>query len=212
MKQPLIITFGREFCSGGAQTAKKAAELLGIPYYDKQIIDHAADIAKLSSTVVEQLEEKPVKMWMSAGYQYSAHWYIRDPELTLPVGLRIADAQFQAIEKLAEAGSCVIVGRCADYVLRQYPHTLNVFIRADLEQRIARACRLYGLEEEDAKKLIKKTDKIRADYYAGHTGWEWGSRKHHDLIINTARVGIDAAAELVAACARELQESPDFLL
>ena len=125
----------------------------------------------------------------------------------LPVHARIYEAQCDAIRHMAGKGPCVIVGRCADYVLGECSHVVevvNVFIRADLDKRVRRAMRLYGLNEADARKLIQKTDKIRAKYYNTHTNRSWGSAGNYSLVIDTGKLGTDGAAALIESAIKEI--------
>lgn len=204
MNNSWIITIGREYCSGGAETGHRVAEYFGIPYYDKKIVDEAADIAGMSSDTVKRHDEKPVSMFSFMAevnsYPYSSYYYASDPELSYPVGMKIADAQFKLIRSYAKKGPCVIVGRCADYILRDQPNVLNVFIRADMGMRVERAMRLYGIEASDAKKLIKRTDKIRSSYYKYHTNQEWSDPANYNLIIDSGKMGTRAAAEVIERC------------
>lgn len=205
MKKGWIVTIGREFCSGGAEVARKLAERMNVPYYDRALIDHVVENTNLSREVVEAHEETPMSFW--AGYQYGGYWYRDDPSLELPVHARIYEAQCDAIRHMAGNGPCVIVGRCADYVMGECSHvveTISVFIRADLEKRVRRAMRLYGISEGDARKLIQRTDKIRAKYYNAHTRREWGSAGNYSLIVDTGLFGTDGAAALIESAVREI--------
>ncbi len=202
MKHNWVITIGREYCSGGAATGKALSEILGIGYYDKEIVDEAADIAKMDVRTAEKLDEKPVSYLSMAStamnYPYGRHYYSYDPDLMLPAGIKIANAQSQVIERIAEKESCVIVGRCADQVLGDRPHVFRVFLRADLDVRINRAVCLYKIDESAAKKLIRQTDKIRASYYNGHTKGTWGDPANYDMVLDVGRVGIEKAARIIA--------------
>lgn len=199
MKEQWIITIGREFCSGGAEIAHKLSAYFGIPYYDKQMIDHTAALLDLNEETVRRHDEKPMGFWEASGYQYSNLWYSGDPSLLLPLSCRVAEAQFDMIRKMADEGPGIFVGRCADYVLRDRMHVLNVFIHAPLEDRIARAMRLYQLDRTSAKKLIVRTDKIRKSYYNNYTHRAWGHARNYDLFINSGRLGTQGAADLIAA-------------
>lgn len=200
-----LITVGREFCSGGAETAKKVAEHLGIAYYDKEIIDKTSSMMRISSEVVAKHDEKPLSYWDIGGFQYATAWYGDDPSLLLPMGMRIADAQFKVIREAANQGPAVFVGRCADYALRNHDHVLHVFIRASMESRIARAKRLYQLDDAQAKKLITKTDKIRASYYKNYTQQTWGDPKNHHLVLDAGLLGTDIAAKIIEDCVLSLE-------
>ena len=201
MKTKWVITIAREFCSGGAETAHKVAQLLDIPYYDKAIIDEAVESTQLAAEVVAHHDERPISYTDMTGFQYGGLWYTEDPSLMLPVGMRVADAQFDVIRRAANRGPCVIVGRCADYVLEERKNVLNVFIRASLEFRVKRAMDLYGLVEGDARKLIRRTDKIRSSYYRYYTQQMWGDPDNFELVIDAGKLGTDGAACIIAAYA-----------
>ena len=203
MKTKWVITVGREFCSGGAETARKVAERLEIPYYDKAIIDETVESTQLAAEIVAHHDERPITYSDITGFQYGGLWYHEDPSLPLPVGMRVADAQFDVIRKAANRSPCVIVGRCADYVLEERKNVLNVFIRASMEYRVKRAMDLYGLVEGDARKLIRKTDKIRANYYRYYAQRNWGDPANHELIIDAGKLGTDGAACVIAAYAEQ---------
>ena len=200
MKNNWVITVGRQFCSGGAEIGHKVAKFFDVPYYDKEIIDEAAGILNMAPDEIKKHDEKPPRIWDYPGYQYANYWYMDDPSLMLPISIRIAEAQFSAINAIADKGKCVIMGRCADFVLSDSPNVLRVFIKADMSKRIERAVRLYHITPEEAKKLIKKTDKIRADYYDSHTSQIWGKAEYYDLVIDSGTFGTDLAARLICEC------------
>jgi len=199
MENSWIITVGRAFCSGGAEIAHKVAAFLDVPYYDKNIIDQTAEILKMSTEVVKEHDEKPVRFWNVSGYQYNNLWYSEDPSLLLPLSYRVADAQFKLIREAAQKGPCVIVGRAAGYALKERQNVLRVFIYADLEERIARAVRLYNISPAEAKKLIVRTDKIRRNYYENYTQQGWDDPKSYDLMVNSGKLGTEDAAKLIAS-------------
>ena len=196
-----VITIGREFCSGGADTARALSGLLDIPYYDKAIIDETVSHEGLAEEVFSLHDERPVGYTDVGGFQYGGLWYAQDPSLMLPMGMRVAEAQFDAIRRVARRGSCVIVGRCADYALEEEEgiSVLNVFIRSDMERRVRRAMDAFGLSEGDARKLIRRTDKIRSSYYRYYTQRPWGDASGYDLVIDAGRLGTDGAARVIAA-------------
>ena len=209
MKNVKIITIGREYSSGGADIGHLIADHFGIPCYNKTIIDKSAEELKFDKELVEKYDERPHSIWRGvAGYQYGYSWYAGDPSLMQPINESIAKAQFAAIRRLAEEGPCVLVGRCADYVLRERDDVFNVFIRADLEKRIERCMRRHDIGEGEAKKLIKQTDKVRSAYYESHTDREWGSPGSFDLVVDSGRLGVDTAAQVIIAAVEKLQEVP----
>lgn len=205
MKKPWIVTLGREFCSGGLDVAKALSARLNVPYYDRDLIDHAVELTNLSREEVEANEERGEGS--RRGFLYGRKWYRNDPELMLPVHMRIYQAQCEAIRRRAGEGSCIFVGRCADFVLGecdQVVSALNVFVRADMDFRLSRAMDNYDLSEADARKLIAKTDKIRAQYYNGHTGRDWGSAGNYNLIVDTSLLGVEGAAAVIEAAVKQL--------
>ena len=211
MDNNFVVTIGRQFCSGGAEIGHKVAKYLDIPYYDKEIIDEAAGILKMDAEDIKKHDEKPPRLWDYPGYQYANYWYTDDPSLMLPISIRIAEAQFSAINSFADKGNCVIMGRCADFVLSDRPNVISVFVKASLTSRIERAVRLYNITPEEAKKLIKKTDKIRADYYDSHTSQVWGRAEYYDLVIDSGTFGTDLAARLICECIeKKSHEKPNL--
>lgn len=206
MKKGWVITICRESGSGGLEVAQRIAERMGVPYYDRDIVDHVVANTNLNRETVVAHEEKPEK-----GFLYGRGWYREDPSLEMPVHTRIYESQCDFIREAAGKGPCVFVGRCADFVLGECTNVVkvvSVFIRADLEKRVARTMRIYGISEAEARKLIIKTDKIRSKYYSAHTGREWGAVGNYRLIVDTGEFGIDGAAALIEAAVGELMK-PD---
>lgn len=209
MKNVKVITIGREFSSGGADIGHMIADHFGIPCYNKTIIDKSAEELKFDKELVERYDERPHSIWRGvSGYQYGYSWYAGDPSLMQPINESIAEAQFSAIRRFAEEGPCVIIGRCADYVLRERDDVFNVFVRADLEQRIQRCMHRHDLTASEAKKLIRQTDKVRSAYYESHTDCKWGASGLVDMLLDSGRLGVETAAELVIAAVEHLQEKP----
>ncbi len=199
MENVWSLSVGREFCSGGAEVGHLVAQKLGIPFYDKNLIDETADMMMVSREVVERHDEKPMHVWEmpGTGYQYANGLYTSDPSLLMPVSFKVADAQFAVMRKVAEQGPCVVVGRCSNYVLRNLPNVLHVFLHAPMEARVARAMRLHNLSESDAIKQIRKSDKVRANYYNAHTGQKWGEPSGYDLHVDTTLLGTEGTAEML---------------
>ena len=207
MKNVKVITIGREFCSGGADIGHRIADHFGIPCYNKTILDKCAEELHFDKALVEKYDERPHSIWRGmTGYQYGYSWYAGDPSLMQPINESIANAQFSAIRRFAEEGPCVLIGRCADYVLRERDDVFNVFIRADLEKRVKRGQDQYNLSEDDALKLIRKTDKVRASYYESHTDRKWGAPGNFDLIVDSGRLGLEPAADIVIGAVEYLNE------
>lgn len=194
-----IITVGREFGSGGRELGRRLAELLGIQYYDKEIITEIAANTSLSEEYVRNIvERKPTALYpITIGKSFA---YVG--EYSLIQQQSVYKAQNSIINDLADKSDCVIVGRCADYILRD-KKPFRIFVYASMESRIqrciSRAENGENLSEKEIKKQIKEIDKNRAKYYEFYTGSEWGAKENYDLCINTTDANIK---EVVAGIAR----------
>lgn len=193
-----IITIGRQFGSAGHEIANFIANEYEIPLYDKGMLKRAAAESGICEELFEAHDEKPTNSFLyslvmdtySIGYSSGGY-------MDMPLNHKVFLAQFNAIKKIAEEGACVLVGRCADYALANYDNVVNVFIYADLEQRIRRIARIYDLTDAKAKELIIKTDKKRASYYNYYTNKTWGEAKGYDLCINSGVLGIEGTAKAI---------------
>ena len=197
MDERTVITIGREFGSGGHEIGMKLAEKLGIKCYDKELLELAAKESGLCEELFASQDEKPTNSFLyslvmdtySLGYTHS---YV-----DMPINHKVFLAQFDAIKKLAERESCVIVGRCADYALEDNPYAVSVFIKASLDERVQRIKRIYELNDSKAADLIQKTDKRRASYYNYYSSKKWGEAKSYNLCIDSGLVGIDGAIDMI---------------
>ena len=198
MKNPLIITIGREYGSGGREIGKALAEKLGISFYDKQIISLAAEKSGLSPEFITNNEQRVRSGFMqnlaaSAAYQsgfFSSQY--------LPLSETIFISQAQVIRDIAAKERAVIVGRCADYILSGRNNTVNIFIHAPIEDRVRRIMALYQLSEADAMKAIATSDKERGNHYFRYTDRKWGKAQNYDLSINSSLLGIEGTVEMLA--------------
>lgn len=188
MDKKFVITIGRQYGSGGRFIAKKLAEKLNVAYYDSELLLKASEASGLSKNIMESYDEKVDGIF--SGIFPST--YI--PEASL--GSRVFIAQFETIKKIAADHSCVIVGRCADYVLRDYENVLNVFITAPMDECIKRSIEYYGLEEKKAEESIRKMNKKRANYYNFYTDKKWGSANSYDLCINST-IGVEETVDVI---------------
>lgn len=205
MAEKYVLTFARQFGSGGHEVAKTTAEILGIPFYDKELIAIAAKESGLSEHLFDGLDEKPTNSFLYSlvmGVQSGASTYCRYGDVT--GSDNIFRIQAQVIRQIADKGPCVIVGRCADYILREYANLVSVFVHADMEQRTARIMKRYNLKEKNAEDYINKTDKRRNSFYNFYTNRIWGSVENYNLAIDTAQVGIKNAAEIIADYVKKL--------
>lgn len=190
-----LITISRQYGSGGRIIGKMLAEKLGVPFYDKEIIDMAVEASGYSREVIEGAEMKA-----KSGFAYSLASALSFNEGsigTLSVNDRLFLAQFQVIKEIGENEQGVIIGRCADYVLKDIPGVTNIFIYGEMEDRIRRARELYGDDPENIKNTISSIDKARSNYYNYHTGYKWGDYKNYNLMINSSYITEDEAAELI---------------
>lgn len=190
-----IITISREFGSGGREFGRKLAEGLGIKYFDKEIISKIAEKAELSEGYVQDVvENRPMPLFpMTIGATFAAvgvYYPLRVEE-------SVYAAQTEVLHELAEKSDCVIVGRCADYILRDYK-PYKVFVYADMESRLKR-CMEHRNEEEalsekEMKKKIQRVDDSRAKYYDFYTGQRWGKRENYNICVNTTGMEIEKLA------------------
>ncbi|MDD3394897.1 MAG: cytidylate kinase-like family protein [Anaerotignum sp.] len=193
MNKHKIITISRQYGSGGRIVGKLLAERLNIPFYDNELITLAAEKTGLSKECFVNAEET------SAGNLLLSLTTIT-PSIDsygLPLNEKIFLVQSQVIKEVAEKGSCVIVGRSADYVLSDMENCINVFLQADLKDRINRAVTQYDLPEKNAEAAVIKTDKRRANYYNYFTGLKWGTAENYDLILNTSRMELEKIVDVI---------------
>lgn len=198
MARKCIITIGRQFGSGGRYVGRLLAEKLGIPFYDKELLSEAAKQSGICEEIFEEHDEKPTRSLLFSlvtGMQQhvgSGSFY-----MDMPLNHRIFLAQFDAIRKLAEEGSCVIVGRCADYVLRDDPNATSIFVKADMESKMDRAVKYYGVEPDKAEERIRKADRQRASYYNYYATATWGDVENYDLVVDTGVLGVEGSVALI---------------
>lgn len=199
-----IITISREFGSGGRELGKRLAENLQIAYYDREIITAIAKKSSLAEDYVNQVVEQKIMTYypITIASSFSA----MPPDSLQHINRSIYAAQTEIMEELAQKSDCVIVGRCADHILRDY-NPFNVFVYADMPSKMAR-CKQKDhegshLNEKDMQKNIIAIDKARAQYYRFYTGSVWGDKLNYDICINTSRTDIkhlaDALADLIRA-------------
>ena len=197
-----VITISREYGSGGRTIGELVAKELRYGFYDKVLIDLAAKKSGFAIDYIKNTEEQVTPNFLfnlAANGYYANTIFVNDG---LPASDSLFIMQTKIIQELAEKGPCVIVGRCADYILRSRNDCLNVFIHAPLADRVARAVKDYGLPEEGAEKTVERNDKIRAKHYQYYTGAKWGESRHYHLTVNSSAFGVEAVAQSIAAAAR----------
>ena len=182
-----VITIAREYGSGGRYVGRLIADRLGIKFYDKDLVTELSKQTGLSEEYIENNEQKRNSIdALNNGYYFnlsnSDELFVKESEL---------------IKELAEKESCVIIGRCSDFILKDNENVINVFIYSDMENRINRAVDRYGIDRKEAEKIIKNTDKMRANHYKHYTGKKWGETGNYDMCINSDTLGVEKSADLI---------------
>lgn len=196
MNEKFIITVGRQLGSGGRIIAKELAQVFGISFYDKELIEKVSADSGLSSSFFERADES-VNPSLTGGLLTD---FFQDVFLS---NESLFQMQSDVIRKITETESAVFVGRCADYVLRDHPHFVHLFIAANLDDRVARVANYYSISEEKSLALIEKTDKTRAAFYNYYSNKTWGAAKSYDLCINTSALGMEATTNFVLDFVRQ---------
>ena len=204
-----IITISREYGSGGRDVGKILADDLGLPYFDKEILHLAAEKSGMGLDFIEKSEERvpsklllnlhrlsllaPISRVPSGFNSYAA----LSPAHASHDSEKLYHLQSSVIKEIAESGGCVIVGRCASHVLRDYPNLLSVFIRSHPEDRVQRAIETYDRPQKNAANDLRRIDKHRANHYELFTGRKWGAVDNYDLVVNTSYTGIHGAVDVI---------------
>lgn len=200
-----VITIGRQTGSRGRIIGKKLAERLGVSCYDKELLALTAKKSGFSEQILQYHDERPTSSFLynlvmdvsGMGYHPSSNFSV------LPIDQQIFLAQFDTIKHLAETESCVIIGRCADYTLRDHANLVKFFIHGDLDYRAANIASDQDLPFEKAKDICVKTDKKRANYYNFYADKKWGDSSTYDLSVNSQKLGIDGTIDLLEDFSRK---------
>lgn len=193
-----VVTIGRQYGSGGREIGQKLADRLGVKCYDKELLEKAAKNSGICKEIFESNDENH-----NASFLYSlvmdsySMGYASSAFSEMPLNQKVFLAQYDTIKKLVEEEPCVIVGRCADYALEDYPGLLSVFIHAGFDERIRRIMERRDVNSKKAKELIQKTDKQRSSYYNYYTSKQWGVAKSYDLCLDSSVFGIDGCVDLL---------------
>ena len=201
MSKNRVIAISREYASAGSEIGKRVAARLGIPFYDKQFVDEAVKNSGLSEEFIKHEEQKFISSLLfnlaTGGYHYANDKSVSDQ-------LHIAESN--AIKNLAAQGPCVIVGRCADCILRDEADLFSVFVHADMSVRTKRCVELYGVEERRVEQYVREKDRTRARHYEYYTDQVWGDRKNYHLCVNSGRFGIDKSVQLILQALKLVEE------
>jgi len=203
MEKRLIINVGRQLGSGGHDIGRMLAQDFHAQYYDREILNIAAKESGFSEEFFEKNDERKgfLRSFLhlpfsnsSAGDSFYQNNFSQEG---------LFKFQSDAIRKEAEKGSCVFVGRCADYVLRDFPNTVNIFITAPVQFRIDNVAKKSGVSSEEARKIIEQGEKHRAEYYNYYTGKRWGDAKSYDLCIDASILGLEQTEKFIAEFIRK---------
>lgn len=199
----IIITIAREYGSGGHQLGEMLAESLGIKLYDNEFIRLAAERSGMDEQYIVKNEQSIPSFWLKCILS-------KNSEQPLEGSLSADDILFVAesriVQDLASKGSCVIVGRCADFVLKDYPRVLKIFCYSDLQSAVDRCITQYGVSSEDAEAEIRRVNRNRIHHYEYYTGRKWGNPHQYQLMINTGSIGLDTACRLVKGVYHEMEK------
>ena len=194
-----VITIGREFGSNGKKIGEEVAKRLGIKCYDKELLSLAAKDSGFCEEILESNDEKPTSSFLYSLVMdtYSMNHYSTAPFLDMPLNQKVFLAQYEAIQKIAGRESCVIVGRCADYVLQEKKNCHRVFIYAPFDYRVQTVIHRLDRNETSAKRLVKKMDKERRYYYEYFTDRKWMDMNHYDLCIDSSKFSETAILDIL---------------
>ena len=211
MAKKVIITIARQYGSGGREIGERVAELLGIPLYDKELITDAAAKGTLNEEIIKSADESAANSLL---YTLAMGSNVLGATMNfgykMPLNDKLFILQSEVIKEYAERGSCVIIGRCSDYVLRNEKNVFRLFIYGDLDHRKERvALRHPEIKSSQLIDVINKTDKRRASYYNFYTGNKWGKYDNYDMAVNSSTLGIEGTANVIAASARKLMEAEE---
>ncbi len=197
MRKNFIINIGRQLGSGGRSIANILAQHYNITVYDRKLIELAAKESGLSQEFFENADEKKSHGFFHSIFSARAAANALGNNDSYLSNDALFKVQSDIIRDLAERESCIFIGRCADYILRDHPCHINLFFTANLEDRIARMTSEKGITAEQAEELIEKTDRRRSDYYNYYSGKTWGAAESYDLCINTSYLGHERTAEIL---------------
>ncbi|MCC8160358.1 MAG: cytidylate kinase-like family protein [Oscillospiraceae bacterium] len=196
----MVITIGRQFGSGGRDVGEAVAQYFNIPFYDKELVEMAAQKSNISKEALKDVDEHATNsfLYSLASGNYSMRGINAPIYYEMPINDKLFIAQAEVIKEVARKGSCVIVGRCADYVLEnEKVDLLNVFIHGSVDYRAKRVMEAFDITQSKARDKVLKTDKQRRTYYDYYTSKDWGVMSNYDLCINAEKFGINGAANLI---------------
>ena len=206
MSEKFVITIARQYGSGGREIGQRVAEILGIKSYDKELITMAAQKSGLHANVAHHADEQVTNSLLYTLAMGSGAFTTANFSTDMPINDKLFITQSDVIKGLVEENDCVVIGRCGDYVLRNYDNRLSIFIYADLDCRVRRISELNQVSEHEARDMIKKTDKRRINYYNFYTGRKWGAFENYHASFNSSVLGVEKTAQMIAAMAKIAME------
>lgn len=200
-----VITIGRQYGSGGRELGQILAKKLGIDFYDEELVTMAAEKNNMHQDILKAVDEKATKSLLYTLVTGSDLRFMNSPmHYEMPINDKLFITQSDIIKNLADKSSCVIVGRCADYVLRDSnQNCIHLFVYADMDKRIERIAKKYDLKPEKAKDKIQKIEKTRKSYYNYYSNREWGNVSNYDLCVNTSVLGLEKTADVLCNFVKE---------
>ena len=204
MSDKLVVTIERQYGSGGRDVGHRAAELLGCRCYDQDFIVMAANRSGISEEALASADEQASSSLLYTLAMGASMIYTNTTPMAVPINDALFIAQSEIIRELSESECCVIVGRCADYILKDHEKLIKVFVQGDMPDRIERIKLRAGIGDSEAKDRINKKDKKRASYYNYYTGGKWGKPDNYNLIVSTSKIGVEGAAKLIVEYAKTL--------
>ena len=192
-----VITIGRQYGSGGREIGKRVAEKLGIPYFDKELLARVAKESGYCEEMIKNHDERPTNSFLYNVVMDTYSFGYNTAFVDMPMSQKVFLAQFDTVKKIAGEGACVIVGRCADYALSEYPNCLNLFIYGKEEAKAQRISERHNVTYAQAKDMCVKRDKQRQSYYNYYSSKKWGHAGSYDLCINSSLLGIEGTRDLI---------------
>lgn len=201
-----VITIARQYGCEGHRVGEKVAELLGVPFYDKELIELAAQKSGYHPEALKNADEKAAGSLLYTLATGAATLGGMFGHYDIPINDKLFIVQNDIIKELAEKEQCVIIGRCGDYALRNFENKLTVFIYGDLKDRVRHIAEIRGVSEDEAEVLVGKEDKRRASYYNFYTGLKWGVPERYSICLNSSLLGIDGCAEVIVDMVKRVSE------
>lgn len=198
MKHYPVIAISRQYGSGGKAIAQALSRQLDIPYYDSELVNRAAEKSGFPPDLFKNADHNAMNSLL-----FSLAMNTTPVQLQRPLGEQVFLIQSNILKEVAQEGPCILLGRCANYVLRNHPDLFSVFLRAPVEWRVRHATEFYQIDEKTAAAQVASQDKRRTNYYNYFTGEKWGHSEHYHMVLDTSRLGIDGTVELLSTVARQ---------